>query len=405
MGKGFNTVEKTLQYFSFTVENSSDSPVVIIERENETLKVTPQEVCSLILKKVKQDVETKLGHTVNKAVITVPAYFNTTQREVTLTAANEAGFTVLKLFNEPTAAALSYYFKNDDESDCYSLVYDLGGGTFDVSILKKTSSNIDIICVDGDTQIGGKDFDNLIIDYVCEHLKKEYNYDAKQNRRDMRRLQNTCEAAKVELSTLEETSVILHGFVPDNRVVEVELTRKDFELKASTLIKRTINIVDRCLKSSEISKNEIRDVILAGGSSRIPRIQEELSRYFGGKILNRFVHLDECVAEGAALQAAMLANNPKQEIRKLIMTDVVPLSLGTKEWYGKMIFIIKKGTSIPTKNSVTVFNAFDQQKKDSFEVFECEHLNAKKNRYLGLLTLENITPAPPNERKLCYFCY
>ncbi|KAJ3659763.1 hypothetical protein Zmor_011436 [Zophobas morio] len=399
VGKRFKAVEETLQYFSFNVENRSDRPVIKIERDDATLELTPHQISSLILKKIKTDVEVKLGHKVDKAVITIPAYFNSTQRGKTLKAANAAGFTVLKLFNEPTAAALSYYFKKDDETNCYALVYDLGGGTFDVSVLKRTATSIDVICVDGDTELGGKDFDNLIVDYVCEKTK-EYDWNPKEDRRKMRRLQNICEDAKINLSLAEETSITLEGFIKNHEVIEIELERDEFELKAKNLIKRTINIVDRCLKNSEIPKDRIKHVMLSGGSSRIPKIQQELTKYFDGKTLNKFINLDECVAEGAALQAAMLANNNMQKIKKLITTDVVPLSLGVELCADRMHFVIKKGTPIPTSNSISVSTTKDQQKTAPFKIFEGERLNVKKNHYLGSLLLENITPAPPGECKI-----
>ncbi|XP_063923103.1 heat shock 70 kDa protein-like [Zophobas morio] len=394
VGKSFNSLKKNLPYYSFDVKNDSGTPVILIERENGTVKLTPQEVCALIFTKLKKDVETKLGHAVSKAVITVPAYFKSIEREVILAAANQAGFTVLKLFNEPTAAALSFYYKKDIRSESYSLVYDLGGGTFDVSVLKKHSNNIDIIGVDGDTNLGGKDFDNLII----EELAKTYRYYPKKERREIRRLQNKCEEAKIELSTAEQTIIILDGFVPNQRVVTIELSRQQFESRAQNLFERTIKIVDRCLKSSKVPINKINNVILSGGSSRIPKIQEMLSNYFNGKSLTKFVNLDECVAEGAALQAAMLANSSKQKIRKMKMTDVVPLSLGVMDYVNRMHFIVRKDTPIPAENTLQFRTTEDQQTSLRFDVYEGERVEATKNRYLGFLTLNNITPAPP---RLC----
>ncbi|XP_063923026.1 heat shock 70 kDa protein-like [Zophobas morio] len=398
LGKSFNAIEETLKYFTFNVENKLGSPVIKIERDNYTQELTPQEISSLILKRVKKDVEDKFGHKVEKAVITVPACFNTTQREVTLAAANEAGFTVLKLFNEPTAAALSYFFKKEDANDGYALVYDLGGGTFDVSVLKRTATNIDIICVDGNTQLGGKDFDNLIVDYVCEKTE-HYDWDPKQNRRKMCRLQNICEDAKIDLSVGEETSIILDGFVSDQEI-EIELEREEFELKAHTLIERTINIVERCLKNSQIKKKQIEHVILSGGSGRIPKVQKMLFDFFARNTLTKFVHLDECIAEGAALQAAMLATNVTQKIEKLVITDVVPLSLGIGVWPDRMNFVIKKGAPIPTRKSIRVETIKHEQTTITFKIFEGERLNIKKNYYLGSLLLENITPAPPGQCKV-----
>jgi heat shock protein 1/8 len=393
------SLQNKLQYFSFKVEDDFDDPIIVIRGEKRVLKKTPQEITTIILQKIKTDVEAKIG-TVDKAVITVPAYFNTSQREATLEAATDAGFTVLKLLNEPNAAALSYFFKNNVDDECYSLIYDLGGGTFDVSILKKTLNNIDIICVDGDTSLGGKDLDNLIVDYVCEKLKNEYGYDPKSDRRTMRRMQNKCETAKKTLSFTPETSIIFEAFVKGHDKVEIDITRKQFEEMGEKLFKRTIEIVTRCVNNSGIGKDKIKHVVLAGGSSRIPKIQELLSAYFDGKTLNKSGNFEECVAEGAALQAAMFSCNSEQRVDKIKITDVIPLSLGTSTNYGEMRFIFKKNTPIPTSNSYNVTTMFGNQRNMGFAIFEGERLEANKNRLLHQLTLENLTPAPPRQCKV-----
>jgi heat shock protein 1/8 len=401
IGKTYQEInlQNKLQYFSFKVEDDFDDPIIVIQGENKVLKKTPQEISTIILQKIKTDVEAKIG-TVDKAVITVPAYFNTSQREATLKAATDAGFTVFKLLNEPNAAALSYFFKNNVDDECYSLIYDLGGGTFDVSILKKTLNNIDIICVDGDTSLGGKDLDNLIVDYVCEKLKNAYGYDPKSDRRTMRRMQNECETAKKTLSFTTETSIILEAFVKGHDKVEIDITKKQFEEMGEKLFKRTIEIVTRCVNNSGIAKDKIKHVVLAGGSSRIPKIQELLSAYFDGKTLNKSGNFDECVAEGAALQAAMFSCNSEQRVDKIKITDVIPLSLGTLVNCGEMYFILKKNTPIPTSNSYNFVTVFGNQCSVSFEIFEGERLEANKNRLLHKLTLDNLTPAPPRQCKV-----
>jgi heat shock protein 1/8 len=401
IGKTYQEInlQNNLQYFSFKVEDDFNNPIIVIQDKNRVFKKTPKEITTIILQKIKNDVEAKIG-TVDKTVITVPAYFNTSQRAATLAAAKAAGFTVLKLLNEPNAAALSYFFKNNVDDECYSLIYDLGGGTFDVSILKKTLNNINIICVDGDTSLGGKDLDNLIVDYVCEKLKNEYEYNPKSDRRTMRRMQNECEIAKKTLSFATKTSIIFEAFINDHDKVQIDLTRKQFEKMGGKLFKRTIEIVTRCVNNSGIAKNEIKHVVLAGGSSRIPKIQELLSAYFDGKTLNKSSNFEECVAEGAALQAAMFSCNSEQRVDKIKITDVIPLSLGTVTNCGEMCFIIKKNTPIPTSKSHNFANIYGNQTSITFPIFEGERLEATKNRLLHELKLYNLTPAPPRQCQL-----
>ncbi|KAJ3666536.1 hypothetical protein Zmor_001974 [Zophobas morio] len=283
-------------------------------------------------------------------------YFNVTQREVTLTAAKDAGFTVLKLLNEPTAAALAYYFVNDITENHISLVYDFGGGTFDVAILEKKTDNVEVLCVNGDTQLGGHDLDNCILDYIVEVLRTDYRYNTKIDPDTKRRLRNKCEVAKKDLSSANEAFITINGMVPKHPRIIITLTRDVFEEKVSKLFKKTIDILHNCLVESKISKQSIQEVILCGGSTRIPKIQEMVSEYFGHKKLNKSVHPDECVAEGAALQAAMLSINKKQDIKQLKMVDVLPLSLGFSSLGSEMVVIIRRNTKLPTKKSRVYVN-------------------------------------------------
>ncbi|XP_063923043.1 heat shock 70 kDa protein-like [Zophobas morio] len=389
-------VQKNLKYLAFKVERGeSNTPLVVVQQRNKVLKKTPQELCSIILQKLKSDVEAKLRQTVNKVVITVPAYFNVTQREVTLAAAEDAGFTVLKLLNEPTAAALFYYFEYDKSEENYSLVYDLGGGTFDVAILKRSSNNIEIVCVDGDTQLGGHDFDNIIVNYVAEQLIKHYDYDPRNDKENLRRLHNKCEDAKKALSSVPETVIVLIGFVKDHPNIQISITREEFETIADPLFKRTMDIVDACVKGSTISKNSIKEVILSGGSTRIPKIQKLLCGFFDEKTINKFVNPDECVAEGAALQAAMLSTSSRQVIGKIQLIDVVPLSLGLADFVNEMSIVIPRNSTIPARGTESYRTLENRQSVMSFRVFEGERLNVIKNRLLGHFEITNITPAPP----------
>ncbi|EFA06541.1 heat shock 70 kDa protein [Tribolium castaneum] len=399
IGKQFDDpdLRNDLRHVPFTIESIENKPIVTINHKSGVCKKTPEEVSALVLQKVKTDVESKLGERVNKAVITVPAYFNVSQREATLEAAQKAGFTVLKLLNEPTAAAFCYYVDQNWGEESYSLVYDLGGGTFDVAILKNCRQNIDIVGVDGDTHLGGHDFDNLIIDYVCDILLKEYDYNPKDDRRNMRRLRSICEEAKQTLSDLEETIIILPAFTKKHDIININITREQFESMAQMLFQRTIDIVDKCLTTCNIAKTEIKEVILSGGSTRIPEIQNLLSSYFGGKELCKFTHPGECVAEGAAIQAAILSTNPDQKINTIQIKDVISLSLGIDVHFNLMFFIIKRNRSIPIKKTKSLITIFNQQSAMSINIYEGERTDVRKNRHLGTLKITNLTPAPPGQ--------
>ncbi|KAJ3639177.1 hypothetical protein Zmor_004047 [Zophobas morio] len=397
IGKKYDeaSIQHKLNSLPFQMEfNSSYDPIIVIKQGNQIIKKSPQELCSIILQKLKNDVEKKMGVEVNKVIITVPAYFNVLQREATLAAAQSAGFTVLKLLNEPTAAALTYYNEKDTSETNYSLVYDLGGGTFDVAILKRKGHDIEIICVNGDTNLGGQDIDNLLIDYISDKLRKSYNFEAKEKDEHCI-LRNKCEEAKKSLSFFEEITITLIGLVENQRKVEIHLKREELETIADDLFQRTIQIVDECVKTSKIPKNSIDEVILSGGSTRIPKIQTVLSDYFEKKKLNTFVNPDECVAEGAAIQAAMVSKNPEQSITKIQMSEVIPLSIGTGDQVGRMRFLINRNTPIPAFGTVTLNTAKRNQTSALINVYEGERTNVQDNRFLGKMTIENLTPAPP----------
>ncbi|KAJ3666535.1 hypothetical protein Zmor_001974 [Zophobas morio] len=396
-------IQKTLEYFPFVITSGiSNFPVIYVKQNNTTIQKTPQQLCTIILQELKKYAEAKLNQIVNKVVITVPAYFNVTQREVTLAAAKDAGFTVLKLLNEPTAAALAYYFDNDITENHISLVYDLGGGTFDVAILQKKADNVEVLCVDGDCQLGGHDLDNCILNYIVEVLRKDYRYNAKIDPGAKRRLRNKCEEAKKDLSSANKALITINGMVPKHPRIIITLTRSVFEEKASKLFKKTIDILHNCLVESKISKQSIQEVILCGGSTRIPKIQKMISDYFGGKQLNNSIHPDECVAEGAALQAAMLSTSKKQDIELLEMVDVVPLSLGFGRLGREMLVIIRRNTKIPAKGSQIFINRDESHTSFSTGIYEGERTDVRKNRYLGKLSIDGLLPAPPEQLRVTF---
>ncbi|XP_063922934.1 heat shock 70 kDa protein-like [Zophobas morio] len=396
-------LQESLKYFPFKVTaSSSNFPLVSVKQKSVILKKSPQELYTVLLKALKKYTEEKLKQTVNKAVITVPAYFNVAQRETTLEAAKDAGFTVLKLLNEPTAAALAYYSENDIEETHRSLVYDLGGGTFDVAVLEKRFEKIEVICVAGDTQLGGHDIDTCLLNYVYRVLRSQYGYDPEADPDDKRILRNKCENAKKDLSTVENTVIGINGMVSKHPKIKISLTKGEFEAMADHLFKKTIVILDKCLQSSKISKGSIQEIILCGGSTRIPKIQKLVSDYFDGKELNKFVHPDECVAEGAALQAAMFSMSEKQKIDELRMVDVLPLSIGTSDHSlcHDMSFLIKRGTKLPTSVTRDFVNTETDETTFTFDIYEGERLDIRKNRYLGEVLLSDIESAPPYQKKV-----
>ncbi|XP_063923246.1 heat shock 70 kDa protein-like [Zophobas morio] len=391
-------LQKSIEWFSFQVtSDEANLPVVCVEQDGEISRKTPQELYTILLRELKRDVEEKLETTINKVVITVPAYFNVKQREVTLEAAENAGFTVLKLLNEPTAAALAYYFDNKIHETHFSLVFDLGGGTFDAAVLQQRLDNIEVLSVAGDTQLGGHDFDSCILEHVCQILQDEHNYDPKNDADDKRRLKKKCEEAKKELSSTDETTIVLNGMVPDCPKLRITITRKQFESMAEQLFQKTIDILHLCLQNSKVPKSEIQAVILCGGSTRIPKIQEMITEYFDGIKLNKFVNPNECVAEGAALQAAMLSKSSKQKIEMLKMVDVVPISLGFNDLGNEMVFLINRNTKIPMSASINYTTTYNNQSGFDLGIYEGERSDARKNRYLGNLSMDGLTPAPPGQ--------
>ncbi|XP_063923278.1 uncharacterized protein LOC135137522 [Zophobas morio] len=404
VGRQFDDPElqKSLKYFPFKVTASpSNLPLVSVKQKSAICKKSPQELYTVLLKALKKYTEAKLEETINKAVITVPAYFNVAQKEVTLEAAKDAGFTVLKLLNEPTAAALVYYFENDTDKTHRSLVYDLGGGTFDVAVLEKRFENIQVLCVAGDTQLGGHDIDTCLLNYVYRILRTQYGYDPEASSDDKRRLRLKCEDAKKELSTVESTVITINGMVSKHPKIKISLTKDEFEAMTDHLFKKTIDILDECLRSSKISKRSIQEIILCGGSTRIPKIQKLVSDYFDGKQLNKFVNTSECVAEGAALQAAMLSTNRKQKIDELRIVNVLPLSIGTwgHSLCHDMSFLIKRGTKLPTSVTHVFVNTETDETTFTFDIYEGERLDLRKNRYLGTVLLTDVESAAPFQKK------
>jgi molecular chaperone DnaK len=352
---------------------------------------TPQEISAKILQKLKQDAEEFFGEEVTEAVITVPAYFNDAQRKATQEAGKIAGLNVLRIINEPTAAALAYGLDKKGEEKV--LVYDLGGGTFDVTVLEIGDGTFQVLATDGNAFLGGDDFDNRIVQWLIEEFKAETGIDLSQDKMALQRLKDAAETAKKELSTKEETEINLPFITADAsgpKHLVKKLTRAKFEAMIDDLLQETLKHIDTALKDAGLSKDEIDEIVMVGGSTRIPKVQQLVSDYFNGKKLNKSVNPDEVVALGAAIQAGVL----KGDVKDVLLLDVTPLSLGIETLGGVMTKIIEKGTTIPVKKSQIFSTAEDNQTAVTIHVLQGEAELAKDNKSLGQFNLEGIRPAP-----------
>lgn len=374
------------------------APYKVVKGDNDTVRVdidgrmyTPQELSAIILQKMKKTAEDYLGQTVSEAVITVPAYFNDSQRQATKEAGEIAGLKVRRILNEPTAAALAYGLDKKGK-DLKIAVYDLGGGTFDVSILEMGDGVFEVKSTNGDTHLGGDDFDNEIINWLADEFKKEENVDLKKDPMALQRLKEAAEKAKIELSASQETEINLPYItaidgVPKHLVKK--LTRAKFEQLTDNLVQRTLEPCKQALKDAGLTASQVDDVILVGGSTRIPKIQEVVEKFFGKKP-SKGVNPDEVVAVGAAIQGGILSGDVKDDI---VLVDVTPLSLGLETMGGVMTKLIESNSTIPTRKSQIFTTAQDNQPSVQINVLQGERAMAKDNRSIGIFNLNDIPPA------------